>query len=82
MNYYINFRFKELLYDDDYFIGRFEASDSGVFCYFAYNRKEKFFELWDNNKPEEDILPVPVCWLERKLASKGFLNEAEAKISY
>ena len=38
MAFYINFYFKNLLYDDDYYLGTFSAPDNDVICEFEYNR--------------------------------------------
>ena len=37
---------------------------------------------FDNNKPIEDITPIPFYWINKKLEENGKLNEIEAKISY
>ena len=36
---YINFYFKNLQYDDEYYMGDFEAPDYDVICKFRYSRK-------------------------------------------
>ena len=38
MAFYINFCFKNLIYDDDFYLGTFSASDNDVICEFEYNR--------------------------------------------
>ena len=38
---YINFYFKNLEYNDNYYSGIFEAPDNDVICKFRYNRKSK-----------------------------------------
>ena len=79
---YVNYYFNHLTYDDNYFSGSFSAPDSDISCEFRYNRKTEQTEIWNNNKPEEMILPLPVWWLEKKLRDHGKLNKHEHKISY
>ena len=38
--------------------------------------------IFNNNKPIEEITPIPIWWLFRQLDKNGFLNETEAKTSY
>jgi hypothetical protein len=80
--HYINFYFKDLIYDDDYYLGRFLAPDNKVFCEFEYNRHTKEFKIWNNSLPIGEILPIPVWWLDRKLKQRGQLQSSERKISY
>lgn len=80
--YYINFRFKDIQYDDDSYVGIFEASDNNVVCKFAYNRKTEQITIWDNNRPVEEITPLPIHWLDWQLKKNGKLNSNEYKISY
>ena len=52
----------------------FEASDDNVVCKFAYDRKTGQIEIWDNNKPIEEITPLLMHWLDWQLdkcAQKG-----------
>lgn len=79
---YINFYFKNLEYNNNYYSGIFEAPDNDVICKFRYNRKSKETEIWDNNQPVEDILPLPIYWLDLKLEKNGTLNLNEYKICY
>ncbi len=79
---YINFYFKNLQYDDEYYMGDFEAPDYDVICKFRYSRKTGETKIWDNNKPVEEILPLPVHWLDWKLEKNGKLKSNEYKISY
>ncbi len=79
---YINFYFTNLQYDDDMIMGDFLSRDSDVQCRFIYNRRTEKVEVFENNKPLEDILPLPIWWLNLKLEENGKLNETEAKISY
>ena len=80
--HYINFYFKKLVYDDQTIMGVFLSRDDDITCSFSYNRKTRQCDIWDNNKPVEDIVPLPVYWIERRLEEKGHLNENESKISY
>ncbi len=82
MGYYINFYFRELSYDDDEIAGEFSAPDSGVECSFSYNRHTEECEIWNNNCPLEEIDPLPVFFLLRKLKESGKLNERESRICY
>ena len=80
--YYINFCFKNLLYDSDYICGAFEARDEGVYCEFEYNRHTENVQIWNNNQPIVNIVPLPIWWLKCKLKEKGKLDSTESKISY
>lgn len=61
----------------------FSSPDSDVYCEFLYDREKKeFVEIWNNRKPVEDILPIPIWWLDKKLDENGKLNKNESKISY
>lgn len=82
MAYYINYYFKDLIYDDDYYLGTFSAPDNDVFCEFEYNRHTKQFCIWNNNRSIEEIMPIPIWWLDRKLEQNGHLRSNESKISY
>lgn len=82
MAYYINYYFKDLIYDDDYYLGTFSAPDNDVFCEFEYNRHTKQFRIWNNNRSIEEIMPIPIWWLDRKLERNGLLQSSESKISY
>ena len=63
MAFYINFYFKNLLYDDDYYLGTFSAPDNDVVCEFEYNRHTKQFRIWNNNQPIDEIMPIPVLFM-------------------
>lgn len=63
-------------------IGKFRSPDLGMECEFIYDREKKNCTIWNNNKPVEEILPLPIHWLDRKLNERGYLNENEKKISY
>lgn len=81
-NRYINFCFKNLIYDDTCFCGEFSAIDSNVFCKFIFNRKTEEFDIWDNNKSICEILPLPIWWLEKKLLENGKLKDTECRICH
>ena len=80
--HYINFYFKKLVYDEETIMGVFISRDDDITCSFSCNRKTRQCDIWDNNKTIEEIIPLPVYWLELKLEEKGYLNENESKISY
>ncbi len=81
--FYINFYFKNIEYDEGFYGGVFSSPDSDVYCEFLYDREKKeFVEIWNNSKPVEDILPIPIWWLDKKLEENGKLNINECKISY
>ena len=80
--HYINFYFKELEYDDEIIMGEFEAPDSDVYCRFILYRDNNTYDVFDNNKPVDDIVPIPFYWILRKLEENGNLRKTEAKISY
>ena len=80
--YYINFYFRNLIYDEDYYFGDFCAPDNEIVCSFEFNRKTKECVIWNNNKPDSEILPLPTWWLDRMMEKQGFLKTNEAKISY
>lgn len=79
---YINFYFVNILFDENYYMGKFISYDDEVECDFEYNRKTKELMIWNNNKPTEEILPLPIHWLDWKLKEKGCLDQIEKKISY
>lgn len=80
---YLNFYFKNIVYDNGFYGGNFSSPDSDVYCDFIYDReKREFLEIWNNSKPVEDIMPIPICWLDIKLEENGKLRENESKISY
>lgn len=80
--FYINYCFKDIQYDDNTYMGIFENVDNDIKCKFIYNRKTKDIDIWDSNKPIEAIIPLPIHWLDWKLAENGKLNTNESKISY
>lgn len=79
---YINFHFKNIDYSDDYYRGTFSAPDNDVLCEFEYNRHNDHIKIWDNNQPAEEITPIPIWWLNKKLKENGYLKKNESKISY
>ncbi len=84
MHYYINYRFKNIIYDDDIIMGCFSVleCDGDVECDFVYDRNTESIDLYNENKAKEEILPIPIHWLLYKLKEQGYLNENESKISY
>ncbi len=80
--FYINFYFANIIYDENYYMGEFISHDDDVKCDFEYNRKTKECTIWNNNKPIDKILPLPIHWLDWKLKENGRLEESEKKISY
>ncbi len=82
MAFYINFYFKNLIYDEKTIMGRFEAPDNDVKCCFSCDMISGEGDIWDNNKPIDEILPLPITWLLMRLEENGKLNENEHKISY
>lgn len=80
--YYINFYFRELCYDDNEIVGAFSAPDCDTRCSFSYDRRTGECEIWNNNRPVEEIEPLPIWYLLRKLSVEGSLNERESRICY
>lgn len=78
---YINYYFRELKMNGNVVSGIFDAPDSEVNCKFRYNIETHQFEIWDYNKPKEEILPIPFYWLNMKLEENGVLENTEYKIS-
>lgn len=79
---YINFCFKNIEYDTKSYMANFSCPDAGVECNFFYNRDTGEIDIWDNNLPVEEILPIPIGWLDRRLKENGCLRNIEYKISY
>ena len=83
MIHYINFFFNNIEYDENYYQAEFSSPDVNVHCNFRYNRKTKCCEeIWNYNRPPEEIEPIPVWWLEKKMQENGKLYRCESKISY
>ena len=82
VHYYINFYFKKILYDDDFYSGEFSCPDLDVYCEFMYDRRKETCQIWNNSHPVEEILPLAIWWLDKKLEENGELRENESKISY
>ena len=80
--HYINFYFRELEKKGDIVIGVFDDPDSEVFCRFEYNVVTREFHIWDTNKSEDEILPLPFYWLDMKLKENGELKKIESRICY
>lgn len=79
---YINFYFKNITYDDNYYYADFSAPDSEVYCSFRYNRVTGKCEIRNNSLPVSSIEPIPIWWLDKKLAENGMLHKSESKISF
>lgn len=82
MHAYINFYFKNIEYDSKSYMANFSCPDVGVKCNFFYNRDIGEIEIWDNSLPVEEILPILIGWLDRRLKENGSLRDTEYKISY
>ena len=82
MHHYINFYFRNIKYDESHYEGLFECPDLKLSCEFDYDRRSKMVKIWNNTHSEEEILPLPIWWLDMKLEENGKLNSMEAKISY
>ena len=81
--YYINYYFHNIEYDDGFYGGEFSAPDYRVYCKFLYDRETKeFIDIWDNTQPIDEILPIPIWWLDNKLEKNGKLGKHESKVSY
>ena len=80
--YYLNFYFKELEHTGDTVTGLFDAPDYDIHCHFRWVIGAEDCKVWDNNKPMEEISPLPLWWLEKKLCENGKLKAMECKISY
>jgi hypothetical protein len=80
-HYYINYYFENVKYDDKSFIAHFRAPEYDVECDFIFDRDTGDILISNNNKPVEEILPIPVHWLQMKLEENGTLRDFENKIS-
>jgi len=80
---YINFHFENLEYDDTYFTGDFYPDDNNghLSCSFIYDRIKETFQISNNEVPEEEILPLPMGYLEWKLMMEGKLDKTVWKVS-
>ena len=76
---YINFNFRDIEYDDNYYMGVFSAPDYNVSCEFIYDRNTEQIQIRNSNKPVEEILPLPIWWLDKKLAENGTLKKSESR---
>ena len=81
MHSYINFHFENLEYDDKFFEADFYCEDLEVFCHFRYDRISKEYVITENTVPVEELLPLPIGWLELKLERSEKLKRTEWKIS-
>lgn len=79
---WLNFHFDNLEYDDTYFAGDFYPDDNNeqYHCSFRYDRIKKTYEIF-NNEVSEEILPLPIGYLEWKLEKEGKLDKSVWKIS-
>lgn len=57
--YYINFYFKDITYDDNFYCAEFSCPDLDVFCNFKYNRVTEQCNIWNNNKSIDKIKLFP-----------------------
>lgn len=80
---WINFHFENLEYDDTCFAGDFYPDDNNgqYHCSFRYDRIKKTYEIFNNEVSEEEILPLPIGYLEWKLEKEGMLDKTVWKIS-
>ena len=75
--------FHNIEYDDGFYGGEFSALDDRVYCMFLYDRETKeFIDIWDNTQPIDEILPIPIWWLDKNLEKNGELGKHESKVSY
>lgn len=81
--HYVNFYFRNVEYDDGFYGGEFSSPDTGVHCEFLYDRKaQEFISIWNNSKPVDEIMPIPIWWLDRRLEENGELRKSESRICY
>ena len=81
MIHYINFFFNNIEYDENYYQAEFSSPDVNVHCNFRYNRKTKCCEeIWNYNRPPEEIEPIPVWWLEKKMQENGSYIVVKVKL--
>lgn len=66
-NYYVNFCFKNIVYDKKTYAAHFIAPDYDIECDFIYMRETDDILVMNNKKPVEETLPIPVHWLDMKL---------------
>lgn len=61
MAFYINFYYKNSSYDDDMIMGHFSVlpCDGDVECDFIYDRNTKSIDIYNANKPDSEIIPLP-----------------------
>lgn len=82
MALYTNYYFKKLAYNKDRYTGVFSAPENAVACEFEYDRHTKQFRIWNNTRPVEEILPLPIWLLDRKLEQCGRLRSCERRLCY
>lgn len=79
---WINFHFENLEYDDTYIAGDFYSDDNDQYhCTFRYDRATKTYKISNNMLPVEEILPLPMGYLEWKLKNHDQLDRTVWKIS-
>ena len=79
---YINFKFESLEYSDGYYSGRFSSPDQDAYCEFLYDRKNGSLKLYNCSKVPDEILPLPIGWLDKKLRENGRLDPIESRICF
>lgn len=79
---YINYYFRDLELKNGLVDGIFDAPDVEVWCRFLYDMNTKDYIVYESNKPEDEITPLPLFWLDLKFKERGRLNRTECKISY
>ena len=84
MKTYINFYFENLKtnWSEATITGTFKSPDDQVYCDFVYHVGDDTFEISNNNKPAEEILPLPIWWLYKKYEENGYIKDKECRICY
>lgn len=82
MTIHINYYFRELEVAGNIVYGIFDSPDSKVSCNFLYDLETREYEIWNCTKTEDELLPIPFHWLNKKLKERGYLRSNESKISY
>ena len=82
MAIYINYYFRELEVEGTMVSGIFDSPDVQASCNFLYDLETREYEIWNCSKSEDELLPLPFHWLNRKLEENGYLRSCESKISY
>ena len=80
--HYINYYSHNIEYDDGFYGREFSAPDYDVYCKFLFDRETKeFIDIWDNTQPIDEILTIPIWWLDNMLEKNGKLGKHESKVS-